>query len=386
MCRYRSEHRWSRLSLVVALAFATIAISARSVSADEPVSVLEFPKDEAQEQVGELAFSPNGRYLASAGPFTLRMWDLDTGESTLLFGSGRGGEGWLPSGISFSPNGERLAAFVANATNQTEEWKILTWDPETRNEQENFAEHVSHKAGLTPRQLVFSPDGSLLTIDAHDPSGVMLVNAKSRNVAATLPSINAHSYAFSPDGKLLAVGSTGRKWFEIWDIQQQALLRRIEPAVVDRIAFSPDGKQLVTCMPHLGLGLWDVKTGKPVRPHVTAAKNWPKVRPGQVRRHVSAAISSDAKIVAVPDYYRHTIRLFDVERGVRLATIRTHQHPISLVFSEDIKTLAVGTITESRNLSEVSGIELWDIPAVVASSAPHAHSRESLEGNRAENP
>jgi hypothetical protein len=105
-----------------------------------------------------------------------------------------------------------------------------------------------------------------------------------------------------------------------------------------------------------------------------------------VRRHVSAAISSDAKIVAVPDYHKREIRLFDVPRGVRLATIRTRQHPVSLAFSRDVKTLAVGTVEESRNLSDVSEIELWDVPAVVASSALGAQSRESLEDNLAPNP
>ena len=244
---------------------------------------------------------------------------------------------------------------------------------------------LSHKAGLSQGQLVFSPDGSLLTIDAHDRAVLCSStpdSRPSRNIAVDQRSQLCLSPRMANCLLLEVLVGDGLRF---GTFNSRNFVQKIEPAVVDRIAFTPDGNQLVTCMLHLGLGLWDVKTGTQVRPHVTAAKNWPKVRPGQVRRLVSAAISSDAKLVAVPDYCKREIRIFDVQHGVLIATIRTRHHPVSLAFARDVRTLAVGTIEESRNLSEHSEIELWDIPEVLA-SVPGAHSPGPSEDNPPQNP
>jgi WD40 repeat protein len=55
------------------------------------------------DRVWNVAFSPNGRQLASAGGGVAKIWDISTGQEALSLVGGFG------RGIAFSPDGRRLA-------------------------------------------------------------------------------------------------------------------------------------------------------------------------------------------------------------------------------------------------------------------------------------
>jgi hypothetical protein len=91
---------------------------------------------------------------------------------------------------------------------------VSLWDIAARRQ---VARLTSPRCPL-PGQVIFSPDGTTLAIDASFGHGTYLYHAATRNQAATLPYPNpagqyhfAARLAFSPDGTMLAVDDLCRQ-------------------------------------------------------------------------------------------------------------------------------------------------------------------------------
>ena len=311
--------------------------------------------------VYSLAFSPDGTTLASGDNGTIRLWDVATGtlKDTLTghegVATGEGINSFVYS-VAFSPDGTTLASGGADET-------VRLWDVATGT---SIATLKVTEPGINwVWSVAFSPDGTTLASSGWDQSSLHLWDIPTGTPIATFK-VGVGSLAFSPDGEILASGSRDGT-IHLWDVVSGAPIRTLEEhtSYVNSVSFSPDGKILVS-----GSGspydddntvrLWDVDTGQEIailRGH----------------KHVvnSVAFSPDGKILASGsgDWGTarggddRTVRLWDVDTGQEIATLRGHKHVVSSVaFSPDGKILASG--------SGDTTILLWDMSPYVTLQSP----------------
>jgi actin-like ATPase involved in cell morphogenesis/sugar lactone lactonase YvrE len=185
--------------------------------------------------VAAIAFSPDGRWLATTDWGTARVRDATTGVSRVEVGHKTAlAKFWRTiNSVAFSPDGLWLATGGRDKT-------ARIWDRASGQQLLS----VSHD-GIV-RAVAFSPDSRWLATGSDDKTARIWDAAGGRELLRVNHDDFVRTVAFSPDGRWLATGGDD-KTARIWDAADgEELFKVSHDGWVKGVAFSRDGGRLAT--------------------------------------------------------------------------------------------------------------------------------------------
>jgi WD40 repeat protein len=299
-----------------------------------------------------LAFSPDGRTLATAGNLgTLSLWTVKAhGEPTMLGRADGDDEHERLVAAALTSDGRRLTAVHSDGT-------AIVWDfaklagPVERATVQVHGKYLDSAAVSPSGDLIaalgWSMDPTVTLTDLSDPSAPIPLGA--------LPDgPYGRAVAFGPDGRTLAVGKGSA--VALWDLTDRRSPARLANLpgnhLVSAIAFSPDGRTVAVAADRT-VNVWKlVDQSDPVLL-------------GTLRGHfdsvLAVAFSPDGRTLATgsADKTGALWNVADPTRPRRLAILTGNGSPVwSVAFAPDGRTLATGTDNNAAalwDLAELSG-------------------------------
>ena len=229
-------HAHVRGSLLVVLSACLVTLWVTVSAAYVPVPIVEVGKP----HLTDIAYSPDGRVLATLTADWIELLDTDTFEPAARFGRGGGR-------IEFSPDGLEIAVFRYDEPGSI--YDVLTLTSKEDLPATRLAWAFSpdwRRLAYSDGDIVYVWDRDTQTVTATlegDPEPSLLV-VRSGSATSAVPRQRVNRLAFYPDGVRLLVASY-RQTVAVWDSFSGELLRhyRIGPTWVQEMSVRPDGEE-----------------------------------------------------------------------------------------------------------------------------------------------
>jgi WD40 repeat protein len=279
------------------------------------------------DELYTVAFSKDGKQLATAGPYAARVWDLETGQMLVTLA----GHTAPLTTVSFDPEGQRLLTASNDAT-------ARVWDLATGTELLTLAGHA------LPVKAGFSPDGKYIATGSVEVAKVW--DAATGQELRSLPGhVGYVGFSFSPDSARLITGDQAGR-VRVWDAATggQLLAFGAHLTSINSLAAHPDGIHLATTDADGTARVWDIS--------LQGSREWLTLT-GLTGRIQRVIYDPQGRRLATPGQ-DNTAVVWDTTTGATLVTFAGHTDTVlGLAFSPDGSRLA----TTSRDLS----IRVWEV-------------------------
>lgn len=203
------------------------------------------------EAEGRVVYSPNGRYLATAGLGLVAVWDTTDWQTIYEFPFDLGGPGynWIAD-LKWSPDGTQLAG-IAGSSGHKWVWDVF-----------EGVDKQLPDLGIVPETLAWSPDSTKLVFAGDE--GMPVLDVASEEVASFLTSEIKRPIEIAwirNQPHVLVVSSND---IELWDVESRELVNKVDEHLASgniSLEWSPDNKYIA--LADIGtLKIWEIANHK----------------------------------------------------------------------------------------------------------------------------
>ncbi|KAJ1307677.1 hypothetical protein OPQ81_001769 [Rhizoctonia solani] len=234
------------------------------------------PLKVASNMIGAVAYSANGKLIATGSYDRVDVWDAQNGSQVL--GPLTELDGWVRS-IQFSPDGTRIVG-----GSQGPGGCIVVWD--VADGKNVFGSLDGHNDRVN--SVSYSPDGALIASSSYDQT-IMVWNAYTGKKA--IGPLTGHSYLvlsvdFSPDSTRLISGSSDNT-IRIWDVQTGEMMFELlhgHGGWIRSVEYSPDGTRILSWFDDMTVRIYDARSPEERAPSRSASEvgDWTMNKDGWV--------------------------------------------------------------------------------------------------------